>query len=721
MRRMLGWILTLSFIVSPTAQAETITPNDPLFSEQSYHALTKVHKVWAAHRENKKITIAVIDTGVDLDHPDLKQNLVQGYNLIDSTKPPEDDNGHGTAAIGILAAHGNNKTGITGVLWNANVMPIKVLDSKGNASAEIVAKAIQLATDKGARIILLSLGDPIYSTELERAAAYAESKGVLLIGATGNDSSRVIYPAAFPTVLAVGAVDSGKRTLPYSNRGPEIDLVGPGFKIQTTGLGGTYTTISGTSMAAPQIAGIAALLLNKNPNLTPLQIRMILQSTAEDLETSGWDLHTGYGLVDAERALSGASNPPSDIYEPNQHIGESASLPIIAKARAILTSQDTEDWYRIDVPYDGSVKIKVTPVGEPSKDMVINLYNQHQKRLMTAGELIEMEVPKGHVYVQLQSKNSERQISYDLQTSFSISKDRHENNDIREAATKLSPAPISKVVGNFHRTNDADWYSAYYPWAGSLDLQITTDTLRMDPVLTIEQADKWREVVDDGSTTNKQLEKWSARIQPGSFFYEIRNYYQQAVNGEYSFQIRYQPDPSKQFKDITAHWARTHIEEIAAKKWITGYSSGRFEPDRVLTRAEAAAIIQRILSLPSGQDKRSYTDLSLDHWAFRPMTSLVEQGIIQPAADNRVHPDQGLTRAELATMIYRAKYGNSPPSPQAAAAIPPFTDMRMDHWAYPYIYQMWKQNLIVGVSTNRFGPEQLTTRAEFVTLVARMW
>ncbi|MEX2104696.1 MAG: S8 family peptidase, partial [Bacilli bacterium] len=281
-------------------------PTDSFILKQTYLKQIGAYEGWDVRNSNTGIVIAIIDTGVDLNHPDLRNNLVGGINLVpkegekveDAEKrPPQDDNGHGTQVAGILAAEGNNGIGVSGILWKAKVMPIKAMDANGDGKDYIVGRGIYEAVDRGAKIILLSLGDPIYSIYMKEAVDYAEVNGVLVVAATGNDYDRVNYPAAFPTVIAVGAVNTDDLYMSYSNSGPEVSVMAPGEGIYTTTLNGEYSVESGTSMAAPQVAGLAALILAKYPDMKPAQVRDFIAQSTVDVGAKGWDNKTGFGRI----------------------------------------------------------------------------------------------------------------------------------------------------------------------------------------------------------------------------------------------------------------------------------------------------------------------------------------------------------------------------------------------------------------------------------------
>lgn len=215
------------------------------------------------YTQGEGVTIAVLDTGCDLDHPDLKENLLEGINFIKSGTPPEDGNGHGTHVTGTLVA-GNNDIGVVGVCPKAKVVPVKVLDDKGNGNLISVAKGIRWAADRGVDIITMSLGAPIKVQQVRKAIQYAASKGVPTFVAAGNagNTKEVFYPANYPETIAIGAIDAEFRRADFSNTGENLDFMAPGVDIFSTVPDDWYATLSGTSMACPFAVGVAALVLS---------------------------------------------------------------------------------------------------------------------------------------------------------------------------------------------------------------------------------------------------------------------------------------------------------------------------------------------------------------------------------------------------------------------------------------------------------------------------
>jgi hypothetical protein len=232
---------------------------------------------------------------------------------------PDDDHGHGTHVAGIAAARTNNGIGIAGMAGMSTIMPVDVF-SGGIGTYEDLIRAIVYATDNGAAVINMSLGASSYSRGEEMAVNYAWSHGVVVVAAAGNtcvgtDNGNPPcvsdhYPAAHPNVIAAAATTSDDNLASFSTRGAFVDVAAPGAGIYSTYRGGGYATLSGTSMAAPHVSGLAALLLARNPKLTPDEVRGLIESTAQDLGAVGPDIQFGHGRINAWRALSGTAADP---------------------------------------------------------------------------------------------------------------------------------------------------------------------------------------------------------------------------------------------------------------------------------------------------------------------------------------------------------------------------------------------------------------------------
>lgn len=330
-------------VAEPNRWRETaVVPNDPQFPTQ--WGLTKINApaAWDISTGSPSVVVGIVDSGCDLDHPELAPLLVNGFDMVDlgvnPTPPagfrfegdfagrdaiPEDEVGHGTHVAGTIAALSNNGVQVAGVGWQTKIMPVKALTRmvrisdgqvRGVGSSADVAAAVRWAADNGAHVINMSLGADAPTTVESSAVAYAIGKGVVVVAAMGNNgTSNPSYPAAYPGVVAVGAIDSADKRASFSQTGAHISLAAPGVGILSTYLAGGTTTMSGTSMATPHVAGVAALIKAVKPSATGVEIADILRSTARPLRDDPADPVPnnayGHGCLDAQAALVKARGP----------------------------------------------------------------------------------------------------------------------------------------------------------------------------------------------------------------------------------------------------------------------------------------------------------------------------------------------------------------------------------------------------------------------------
>src|SRR5436190_4859773 len=287
------------------------TPDDSRYSEQWSLPQIGWDNVYGTIVPSGSATVAILDTGVDASHADLNGVVVAGKNMITGTSDTSDDNGHGTAMAGIVAAETNNGEGIAGVGYaGAKIMPVKVLDSNGLGLVSDVINGVVYATTHGASVILMSFSNPGYSSALQTAINYAWSHNVVLVAATGNDngSSTVNYPAGDKGVLGVGSTGVGDTPSAFSNTGADVFLAAPGEGILTTDNGGGYSTITGTSASAAAVAGAAALM--KASSVSASSNGVIVNRLAESADAAGNASQTGNGRLNLDRAINDTSTTP---------------------------------------------------------------------------------------------------------------------------------------------------------------------------------------------------------------------------------------------------------------------------------------------------------------------------------------------------------------------------------------------------------------------------
>jgi subtilisin family serine protease len=350
-------------------------PNDPRLSTQWAHALLRSPSAWDITTGSASLAVAIIDTGIDLGHPDLAAKLVPGYDFVDGGNP-WDDNGHGTHVAGIAAAATNNGIGVAGMDWQARIMPVRVLNKEGVGSLDDIADGIYWAYRNGAEVLNLSLTSPSDAQTMRRAVSDAHAAGALVVASMGNcriytppecpTVNPTSYPAAYATVMAVAATTRQDGYAYYSQYGNYCDISAPGGDISLLEQDGVISTLptydgfymktvlgyaknydygQGTSLAAPYVAGLASLIWAVDPTLTPDQVRQVIQGTADDLGAEGWDPDFGHGRINAQAALQAISTPAAPTLFPIDNEDDSDTYLIdwndVPNATAYVLEEDS--------------------------------------------------------------------------------------------------------------------------------------------------------------------------------------------------------------------------------------------------------------------------------------------------------------------------------------------------------------------------------------------
>ncbi|MCU0490452.1 MAG: S8 family peptidase [Chloroflexaceae bacterium] len=285
------------------------TPNDPALREQWALRNIQAYEAWDI-TTGGGVVVAVLDTGVDRNHPDLQGKVLNGYNSIENSGNSSDGDGHGTAVSGLIAASSDNGTGIAGLCWGCQILPIKVLDDRGRGDDVSVAQGIRWATDNGARVINMSLGGDEDSQVLRDAVNYALGRNVVVIASSGNgrqEGNTPNYPAAYPGVLAVGATNNSDQITGFSTTGDYVGISAPGVGLWTTLPGDQYGPPNGTSFSSPYVAGAAALVLTLRGDLPVRDVVCVLEASADDKGAPGKDPEYGWGRLNVVKALQLAS------------------------------------------------------------------------------------------------------------------------------------------------------------------------------------------------------------------------------------------------------------------------------------------------------------------------------------------------------------------------------------------------------------------------------
>lgn len=389
-------------------------PNDEGYKNQWALKAVKADSAWN-YASGEGVLVGVIDTGIDYEHPDLKNSLwintaedinqsgyfenwnsdveingvsgdlngidddgngftddVIGYDFVDqlltnigdyseSDPEPNDENGHGTVVSGIIAAEANNSIGITGLAFDAKIISLRAFDASGNGESDDIARSIIYAVLNGAKVLNFSFGEPYLSPIVYDAIKFAWSMGCVMAASSGNSNSDdPHYPSDHQEVISTGSADESMQRAFRSNYGSFVRLTAPGQEVLSTDINGSYRTASGTSMAAPHVSAAAALLLEKYPGLSPADINGILQASASDIEEPGWDIYTGSGLLNLERAFKISGHSDLEIKYPaqdavfNKNETEEISLaaniatPLFESWQVFIgTGSTPEDWYEV--------------------------------------------------------------------------------------------------------------------------------------------------------------------------------------------------------------------------------------------------------------------------------------------------------------------------------------------------------------------------------------
>jgi hypothetical protein len=751
-------------------------PNDTNYANQSYLKQIQAEAAWDQVTGNTNITIGIVDTGIDLKHADLKDNLVAGTNLIKPNQAPQDDNGHGTSVAGVIGAVGNNRLGTSGILWSAKMMPIKALDDTGSGDEDKLGQGITYAVDHGAKIVVLSVGLYRYSQYMQQIVRYAEDKDVLLVAATGNDAKilgskvAVKYPAAYPEVIAVGGTADMKTAEPRSNTGPEIDVVAP-WRVYTTALGGGYTSEEGTSMAAPQVAGVAAMIWAKYPDMKPYQIRNLIRQSAQDLGPTGWDPSTGYGLLRADRALT--IKPKDDIYD-NGSREIAKPYPVDTSLTATLQGEE-EDWFYVTAPYDGTLALQTQLIQGATPLQLTYYYGSKAEGTkvasLTNGKT-NIPVKKGKNYIQLKLNNprAEGTVTYKLSSRFTVYQDPYESNNKQYQAYTL-PTRTQQIVGTFSQDGDEDWYSFRVSVKGTLHVTLNSDTARIDPAMDISGPGMSSITVDSfGEDTQQNESVTLPELEPGKYYIRVYNAISpkaSAVAGEYKLSLQFvtqYTDPNepndKSYQAVTTvpdtdylgvfssssdvDWFEYRIDRQSYLELsVKGIPSNRVVKMGVYDRKEKLIYsLSNTLGNTSLQSARimepgtylvkltvnqsfeqqyyqfrfhaepmvsGFRDIS-GHWAQPAISALTARKWIGGYDGYKFDPDRGITRAEAVSILSKAfqfKEGKAVH----------FIDVTSKHWAYADIAKGTTAGIIHGYQDGSFAPNRFVTRAEMAVMI----
>lgn len=699
--------------------------DDPQTGDQYSLDVMRVRQAWSLVDDQSTNLIAVLDTGVMSSHPDLVGRVATGYDFVNDDTNAADDNGHGTWVAGIIAASQNDAYGIAGITPRDKILPVKIMNGSGTGSTADLLTAIRWSADKGADVINMSVGGFPYSQLMQDAVNYAWGKGVVLVGAAGNNRrEETYYPASFDNVISVSATQREGEFSNWSSYGPKVDVSAPGSSVLTTNCTsctyadhdswGSHTFISGTSFATPNVVGVVSLIQARYPTYTPQQVVDRLYATVDDFGYSGWDKRYGRGRVNAYRAVGGAIAGPSissgDSLEPNNAVSASGPrLTLGVATRPNLYPAGDVDVFTVDVPRAGRLDVRVAGVVDTRAypwnksglpvDPVVELYT-------STGTLIRRvdNVSEGSTELASHTVPGWARIIVRVSNWYP--------NGNRTAYT-ITPSFVDTVapVATISR-----------PTAGAIDV-----SRFVSPVVT------FNERVTGVSSTSIQLrDAASSQLVPATVVYDasrrearlvpkdaLRRLHPYRVEvgaaikdaGGNSVAVKSSAFTTAlaSFRDTDGTYYETAIEWLVTAGIAGGCSDEAFCPTRRVTREEAAAFVVRAVDPPS-----TPTDFFTDddgRLLEGDINRLAGALLTNGCAPSRFCPAAHMTRAQMASFLVRAL---DPPETGQDF----FTDDdRSVHQAD--INRLAAAGIVAGCSEGRFCPGTSVTREQMAAFLYR--
>ncbi|SDO57050.1 S8 family serine peptidase [Halobacillus aidingensis] len=581
-------------------RTSTAAPQDPYYEEQWQFDPLNMSGVWGM-RGSHDTVIAVLDTGVNADHPDLKGKILPGYNFLDDTTDSSDDHGHGTHIAGLITANANNE-GIVGVNPSAKILPLKVAGNEGNVSFSASLDAIYHAIDQGVDVINMSYSS-YQKMDSEREALYeAYKKGIVLVAAASNDdSSKPAYPASYRPVISVAATDEMDRPTSFSNYGNWIDLTAPGQNLVSTHYKGGYAYNDGTSFSSPLVAGVASLVKSHHPSWDPSEIEWAMQNTAKTFTGVTWNLYEGFGIPDASLSIN--SQPYDSSADAADTYGDAYQMTSTDVSNRIGKPGDT-DWYTFEVEGDGETKISL---------------DQLDDHMDLVGVLVDEE--GNHTILDDYGKGEKESYTFTAEP------------------------------GQYH----LQVFEYYNHWSSkSYKLNVTTPNREYEPAAQTfpDVKGTWAE-----SYINDLVEEELMVGYPNGNF----GFKDSITRASASVMIAKEMDlPLKEsrFSDVSPdHWAAKYIGAMEEEGIFLGYDDGTFKPNRALSREEMASLVVRAYEL-TGDKENEFTDIQEGTWSYEPISILESNDLVSGFPDGTFRPKKEINRAEFATLMARLLQNN---------------------------------------------------------------
>ena len=704
--------------------ASAVTVNDPKTAGQYSLDQMRVRDAWSISRGGSGI-VAVLDTGVQANHPDLVGRVLAGHDFVNDDTNAADDNGHGTWVAGIIGANVNDGIGVAGISWSDRILPVKIMTREGTGSTADLIAGIRWAVDHGATVINMSVGGFPYSAIVQDAINDAWADGVVLVGAAGNNRrDEAFYPASFNNVVSVSATQVEDEFSHWSSYGAKVDVSAPGASVQTTNCTactyadhhtwGDHTYISGTSFAAPNVAGVIALLRARFPAETPAQIVARLIASVDDRGYMGWDRRYGAGRVNAYRALGGSvavpARPPADGLEKNDALATARRIVLGATTRPTLYPAGDVDVFAVDVPRAGRLEVRLRGVADVRAypwnrstlpvDPIVELYSTAGALLVRVDSAAESGTELASVAIA-----SPRRILVRVTNDFSNG---------NRSAYSITPTYVDsvapRVIGRTPESGVTN-VSRFVTATASFDEAVTNvtasairlrDTARntLVPVKVTYDSSRARAIV--ASTTKLEANR-TYRVEVTSAVRDVAGNgvaatswsfttgvsgFVDTVGSPYDYDIawlaeqgitagcgpeRFCPSASVTREQMASFLARAlelpttatnwfvddgrsaheaDINRIATARITGGCRASQFCPSGVVTREQMASFLARALNLPSATTDWFADDDDSPHEA--DINRMAQAGITSGCAGGSFCPRLVITRDQMAAFLHRS-------------------------------------------------------------------
>jgi len=812
-------ILCYFNIISITYSIEDNEPEDINEYDRWRFEYTNMDKVWSTlneveYRKGEKneILVAVIDTGIDTNHPDLE--LVQGYDFGNDDDNPMDFSGHGTHVAGIIGAELNNgNDNVIGVAPGVQILPIKVFANLGYSLNSDIVEGIDYAISKNVDVINYSVGD-YYNEEIAMAFERAEEAGIVVVASASNDSNNwidsedyhqkfsgqerrsevVLYPAALENVIAVGSVmkHPTKDELgisDFSNIGGirdykyrSIDVVAPGSNILSTNMSSDTKgrVMSGTSMAAPHVTGMVALIRAQFPQLTPYEVRDIVRTTAYD---PGIVIPEGYskmdtigcGLIDIDAAINysaltslyindveleydfkkynylvsvdsdikeltlfGELRDESKLYFNGIECNGFDEIKVILEDQITVFNLEIEKYgirrqYKFFVKYNQpltSSRVKRLVIDSSVNNPIITENNMdYYVTLNPNNDLVKFKIDTYDSTDQIAIVTYDGETDYIYDSSSEIEFNLTDKTTVAAFKVKTKEGEISSYMMAFIKEDNSS--GIYKPKdvettivTRTVSIKLDTDAVVLDYGVDAEERYKSYNFQSTVKGADKDDVEWS-----------VDNTQYVAVDKEGIVRIKEDvPDGLGDFSvklkaqsivgGAVAYADILFVEKTPLGKiefnapYVSGYSDGTFRPRGIVTRAEVATIFAKILNLPLMDKEVVFSDVTENHWAQKYVNAVGKIGLFSGYSDGTFKPDNPISRAEIAQVFTNYwKYSNIEVNPKHVISIPDVSD---DFWASNAIHRLYNSRVTSGYINNAFRPFDETLREELVYMVNRL-